>query len=69
MASENFAKLQALVLADEALQNELFSERDPMAFVSLVVSIAVEREVPVTDMEVWQKLSDGRSAWVTAWTP
>jgi hypothetical protein len=69
MAGVAFEQLRALVLADEALQNELFAERDQPAFVSSLVAIAAEHGINVTDMDIWQELSNGRTVALSMWAP
>jgi len=63
VAREDFERLRALVLADPALQDELFAERVPAEFVAAVMDLARDRAVPVSELDVWEAYSAGAHAW------
>lgn len=69
MARDDFERLRAIVHADEELQDELLDERDKPPFVPLLVRIAAERGIAITDIDVWDALAEGDAAWLATWSP
>lgn len=69
MGRADVERLRAIVLADEALQAELFAERDQPAFVATVAALAAEHGMAVSEMELWDALADGKANWLATWSP
>jgi hypothetical protein len=57
-------KFQALVLADPALQRELWATADRASFIALVVERARERSCAIDAFEVEAALEAGARVWV-----
>ena len=62
-------RLREIVLADEALLDELFAERNQPAFVASVLALARDHGIDITEMDLWDALSTGRSNWLETWSP
>jgi hypothetical protein len=67
MASDDWQRFHALVLADRELQDRLRAERDWPRFVELALALGAQRGCHFTADDVAAALSAGRRSWIERW--
>ena len=68
-AGEGLEGLRWLVMADAALQGQLWAETEREAFVALAVALGESRGCRFAAEDVRQALLEGRRTWIERWLP
>lgn len=67
MPADDLARLREMVLADPDLQRRLLGASGRREFAALVVSLAAERGLDVSDRDVDDAVTEGRRGWYSRW--
>jgi len=62
-------RFRRLVIADAALQSQLWAETEREAFVALAVALGESRGCRFAADEVRQAMGEGRRTWIERWLP
>ena len=67
MPAEDLARLREVVLADPDLQRRLLTAAGRRQFVALVVGLAADRGLDVSDRDVDDAVTESRRGWYSRW--
>lgn len=67
MPADDLARLREAVLADSDLQRRLLAAAGRRQFVALVVGLAADRGLDVSDGDVDEALAESRQRWYATW--
>lgn len=67
MTAEDLARLREVVLADPDLQRRLLAAAGRREFAALVVGLAADRGLEVSDGDVDDALTESRRQWYSRW--
>lgn len=67
MPADDLARLRQIVLADPDLQRRLLAAAGRRQFVALVVGLAADRGLDVSDRDIDDAITESRRGWYSRW--